>query len=90
MKILDRIYSLGIYHFWEGNYISVIVTKRISLYYTMYRTHFQPPCLEESVYLWQGGELIINKVWEVIFDLFIGILIIFVSVAVYLDLGQNQ
>ncbi|NLL00981.1 MAG: hypothetical protein GX271_10010 [Clostridiales bacterium] len=57
-EILDRIYSLGIYHFQEGNYISVIVTKKDkSLLYDLQNTFFSTSMLGRKKRFIYGGEV---------------------------------
>ena len=57
-EILDAVYSVGAYHFQEGNYISVIVTKRDkSLMYRLQNTFFSTSMLGRRKRFIYGGEV---------------------------------
>lgn len=57
-EILDRLYSTGEYYFQEGNYISVIVTKKDkSLMYRLQNTFFSTSMLGRKKRFIYGGEV---------------------------------
>lgn len=57
-EILDSIYSIGAYHFSEGNYITVIVTKKDkSLLYKLQDTFFRTSLLGRKRRYIYGGEV---------------------------------
>ncbi len=57
-EILDIVYSMGEYHFQEGNYISIIITKKDkSLLYRLQKTFFETSLLGRKKRFIYGGEV---------------------------------
>ncbi|TAH70327.1 MAG: hypothetical protein EWM47_05590 [Anaerolineaceae bacterium] len=57
-EILDAVYLVGVYHFQEGNYISIIVTKKDkSLQYRLQKTFFGTSMLGRKKRFIYGGEV---------------------------------
>lgn len=57
-ELLDTLYSMGVYHIQEGNYISVIVTKRDkSLIYRLQNIFFSTSMLGKKKRFIYGGEV---------------------------------
>ena len=57
-EILDKLYSIGRYHFQKGNYISVILIKKDkSLLYQLQRTFFNTSLLGRKKRFKYGGEV---------------------------------
>ena len=57
-EILDKVYNIGIYNFSQGNYISVILTKRDkSLMYRLQNTFFSTSMLGRKRKFIYGGEV---------------------------------
>ena len=57
-EILDTVYSVGMYYFDEGNYVSIIVIKKDkSLLYRLQNTFFSTSLLGRKKRFIYGGEV---------------------------------